>query len=230
VREDFMEQLDKMFPDGYIVLYTNPNSTFRMSLYNPHKYELIESFHNLIKEKGVCMIDKIIIEDNDFSDNTILLANKINEIIDHIEQGIKPEKRHNWFLESQPSQEVPDIKGIKEFDIENAIRELTSRAEYYLYNSTDIEIDRGKFEHSAKIIIKQLLSIDTLSKQQQISRLTKPSVSKRDLIIEILVAKRGCSKESAKIIWDSNNLDINYREDIERIAQAIHNLITGGKG
>lgn len=49
MREDYMEKLDEMFPDGYIVLYTCPNSTFRMSLYNPYKHEIIEKYHELIK-------------------------------------------------------------------------------------------------------------------------------------------------------------------------------------
>jgi hypothetical protein len=42
VREDYLEQLDKMFPEGYVIAYTNPDGNMRMSLFNPFKYKLIE--------------------------------------------------------------------------------------------------------------------------------------------------------------------------------------------
>lgn len=44
MREDYTEKLDKMFPDGYVILYTNPNNTLRISHYNPHKIELINDY------------------------------------------------------------------------------------------------------------------------------------------------------------------------------------------
>ena len=50
MREDYLEVLDKMFPRGYIILYTNPNKTFCMTLFNPHKYELIADIHKLLKD------------------------------------------------------------------------------------------------------------------------------------------------------------------------------------
>jgi hypothetical protein len=50
VREDFMEKLDALFPDGYVIVYTCPDSQLRMSLYNPHKDETIERYHQLLKE------------------------------------------------------------------------------------------------------------------------------------------------------------------------------------
>ena len=50
MREDYSELLDKMFPDGYIICYTNKNCDFNLDLYNPHKYKIIEKFHKIIKE------------------------------------------------------------------------------------------------------------------------------------------------------------------------------------
>ena len=49
-REDHMEAIDKMFPDGYIILYTCPDSQLRMSLYNPHRDITIEKWHQLLKD------------------------------------------------------------------------------------------------------------------------------------------------------------------------------------
>ena len=37
-----MEALDRMFPDGYVCVYTCPDHQIRMSLYNPHKLEQLE--------------------------------------------------------------------------------------------------------------------------------------------------------------------------------------------
>ena len=37
--EDHMETLDKIFPNGYLIVYTCPDEQMRMSLYNPHKYK-----------------------------------------------------------------------------------------------------------------------------------------------------------------------------------------------
>lgn len=42
MREDYQEQLDKMFPQGYVICYTNPDGNLRMALFNPNQYELIE--------------------------------------------------------------------------------------------------------------------------------------------------------------------------------------------
>lgn len=50
VREDLMEKLDAMFPDGYLIVYTCPDSQLRLSLYNPHKDETIEQYHQTLKE------------------------------------------------------------------------------------------------------------------------------------------------------------------------------------
>lgn len=51
MREDHMEALDKMFPDGYIIVYTCPDLQLRMSLFNPHKDPTIEEYHRLLREK-----------------------------------------------------------------------------------------------------------------------------------------------------------------------------------
>lgn len=48
MREDYIEKLDKMFPDGYVILYTCPDSQIRLSLFNPHKCPNIDEFHKTI--------------------------------------------------------------------------------------------------------------------------------------------------------------------------------------
>jgi len=48
MREDYMEKLDKMFPNGYVISYTCPNETVRLSLYNPHGYELLEKIRQAL--------------------------------------------------------------------------------------------------------------------------------------------------------------------------------------
>ena len=52
MREDFLEQLDKMFPDGYVLLYTNPNNTLRLGLYNPNEIEEIYEAHEHMMKWG----------------------------------------------------------------------------------------------------------------------------------------------------------------------------------
>jgi hypothetical protein len=51
MREDYMEKLDQMFPEGYVIVYSNPNDTLRLSLYNPNKYEQIAEIHDLLKDE-----------------------------------------------------------------------------------------------------------------------------------------------------------------------------------
>ena len=51
MREDYLEALDKMFPDGYLIVYTCEDSQLRMSLYNPHKDEMIERYHQTLKDE-----------------------------------------------------------------------------------------------------------------------------------------------------------------------------------
>lgn len=52
MQENHLEQLDKMFPEGYIIVYTCKDSQVRMSLYNPNQYELIEKYHQLLKKES----------------------------------------------------------------------------------------------------------------------------------------------------------------------------------
>lgn len=52
MREDYLESLDKMFPDGYVIVYTCPDSQIRLSLYNPHRYENINHYHEILKEEA----------------------------------------------------------------------------------------------------------------------------------------------------------------------------------
>ena len=52
MREDHLEALDAMFPDGYIIVYTQKSGDIRMSLYNPHRDPTIERFHQTLKESG----------------------------------------------------------------------------------------------------------------------------------------------------------------------------------
>jgi hypothetical protein len=40
MREDYLEKLEEMFPNGYIICYTNPDETIRFGIYNPT--EIIE--------------------------------------------------------------------------------------------------------------------------------------------------------------------------------------------
>ena len=53
MREDFSESLDKMFPDGYAIAYTNPNGIMRFSHYDPtNKNDFIRRFLELAQEIG----------------------------------------------------------------------------------------------------------------------------------------------------------------------------------
>ena len=45
VREDYLEQMEKMFPNGYLILYTNPNDTLRIGLFNPEELDEIHEAH-----------------------------------------------------------------------------------------------------------------------------------------------------------------------------------------
>lgn len=50
MREDFQEQLDKMFPRGYVIVYTFPKSDIiRVAHYNPEGFEQIEEYLDRIK-------------------------------------------------------------------------------------------------------------------------------------------------------------------------------------
>ena len=51
MREDFIETLDKMFPDGYAIVYTNPDGQVRFNHYNPHGDPTLNRFHEYAKEQ-----------------------------------------------------------------------------------------------------------------------------------------------------------------------------------
>ena len=51
MREDHLETLEKMFPDGYLIAYTQPNLNIRLSYYNPHRAQLIYDAYDLIKNE-----------------------------------------------------------------------------------------------------------------------------------------------------------------------------------
>jgi len=50
MREDHLESLDKMFPDGYVIVYSCPDSQLRLSLFNPHQCPNINEYHEVLKE------------------------------------------------------------------------------------------------------------------------------------------------------------------------------------
>ena len=52
MREDFQEKLDKMFPEGYVIVYTfkKEDDILRVSHYNPHGYKGINQIRQLIDE------------------------------------------------------------------------------------------------------------------------------------------------------------------------------------
>ena len=51
MREDYQEQLDKMFPQGYVIVYTFPDSdVMRCHHWNPKRYEALELYKNAVLE------------------------------------------------------------------------------------------------------------------------------------------------------------------------------------
>ena len=52
MREDYLEQLEKMFPAGYVICYTNPNDTIRLGLFNPESLKELEDLAEHIKTSG----------------------------------------------------------------------------------------------------------------------------------------------------------------------------------
>ena len=52
MREDFQEQLDKMFPEGYVIVYTfnKDDDILSLSHYNPRGYKGINQIRQLIEE------------------------------------------------------------------------------------------------------------------------------------------------------------------------------------
>jgi hypothetical protein len=50
MREDYIEQLDKMFPDGYAIVYTCEDGQTRFSHYCPTENGVIQKFWELAKD------------------------------------------------------------------------------------------------------------------------------------------------------------------------------------
>lgn len=51
MREDYQEQLDKMFPRGYVIVYTFESSNdIRMAHYNPEGFEQIEEYRRKLMD------------------------------------------------------------------------------------------------------------------------------------------------------------------------------------
>lgn len=48
MREDQSEKLDKIFPDGYVVVYTCPDKQIRCAIFNPHNDESLFKYNDLI--------------------------------------------------------------------------------------------------------------------------------------------------------------------------------------
>ena len=76
MREDYQEQLDKMFPQGYVIVYTfEKGINMRCHHYNPQRFEAIELYKNAILEKSetteceICgkLIKDCFCEDNNLS-------------------------------------------------------------------------------------------------------------------------------------------------------------------
>jgi hypothetical protein len=50
VKENINEFLEESFPDGYVIVYTNPNGDLRVGRFNPKGFEELEKYHDLILE------------------------------------------------------------------------------------------------------------------------------------------------------------------------------------
>ena len=52
MREDYQEQLDKMFPQGYVIVYTFPDSIdMRCHYWNTKQYEALKMYRDVILEQ-----------------------------------------------------------------------------------------------------------------------------------------------------------------------------------
>lgn len=52
MKEIDIENLDRMFPNGYLIIYTCDDDQIRMGLFNPYKDSTIEGYHKMLKDKG----------------------------------------------------------------------------------------------------------------------------------------------------------------------------------
>lgn len=50
MKEVDVEALDKMFPDGYVIVYTCPDKQIRLSMNNPYRDGTLFRCHDLIKD------------------------------------------------------------------------------------------------------------------------------------------------------------------------------------
>jgi hypothetical protein len=51
MREDHLESLEKMFPRGYVMIYTCPDGSMRVSMFNPQGYDILFEQYTKIKER-----------------------------------------------------------------------------------------------------------------------------------------------------------------------------------
>jgi hypothetical protein len=126
-----------------------------------------------------------------------LAIDKINEIIDHMEQGKVSFGNSVIDYGDKPSQEVPEIRAI--------LNRLVRRG-------MSVSDQKGFKEHIDKDVDLAL---------QQISRLTKPSVSVED-IRQVIVQREyvpDACVDSGQVEWSVG--------ESRKLAQAIHNLING---
>jgi hypothetical protein len=50
MQENHLEALEKMFPDGFLIMYTCPDRQIRFSMWNPHKDETIHLWMQQLRE------------------------------------------------------------------------------------------------------------------------------------------------------------------------------------
>lgn len=48
MEENKLEALDKMFPDGYLIIYTCNDGQIRMNMNNQHRDKMIFKYHDLL--------------------------------------------------------------------------------------------------------------------------------------------------------------------------------------
>jgi hypothetical protein len=52
MREDLMIKLEKMFPKGYVIVYTNKNNSLRVNMFNPELDESINEYRKILMMAG----------------------------------------------------------------------------------------------------------------------------------------------------------------------------------
>jgi hypothetical protein len=51
MREDFLISMDTMFPNGYVLVYTQKTGDIRLALFNPHGDKTIDEIHESLREE-----------------------------------------------------------------------------------------------------------------------------------------------------------------------------------